>query len=107
MKREAIKYENQISWGSMEWKAETQSFIYEFLFYITERNLEPSQLSKIEFLVKLVNSLILLSFFEQSYILDVMRFWIKFLKFVKNMYYRFTISVLLTINLHSVEINVL
>ena len=93
-------------WWS-EIKAETQSFIYEFLFYITERNLEPSQLSKIEFLGKLVNSLILLSFFEQSYILDVMRFWIKFLKFVKNMYYRFTISVLLTINLHSPELNVL
>ena len=71
---EAIKYDNQISQGSMKQEAETQSFIYEFLFYITERNLEPSQLSKIEFLGKLVNSLILLSFFEQSYILDVMRF---------------------------------
>ena len=46
-------------------------------------------------------------FFEQSYILDVMHFWIKFLKFVKNMYYRFTISLLLAINLHSVELNVL
>ena len=71
---EAIKYDNQISQGSMKQEAETQSFIYEFLFYITERNLEPSQLSKMELLGKLVNSLMLLSFFEQSYILDVMRF---------------------------------
>ena len=71
---EAIKYDNQISQGSMKQEAETQSFIYEFLFYITERNLEPSQLSKMELLGKLVNSLMLLSFFEQSYILDVMHF---------------------------------
>ena len=34
----------------MEPEAETQSFIYEFLFYNTERNLEPSQLSKMELL---------------------------------------------------------
>ena len=72
--REAVKYDNQISRGLMKQEAETQSFIYEFLFYITERNLEPSQLSKMELLGKLVNSLMLLSFFEQSYILDVMRF---------------------------------
>ena len=107
MIREAVKYENQISRCSMEWEAETQSFIYEFLFYITEKNLEPSQLSKMELLGKLVNHLIPLRFFEQSYILDIMRFWIKFLKFVKNMYYSFTISLLHTINLHSVELNVL
>ena len=62
----------EVRWSEI--KAETQSFIYEFLFYITERNLEPSQLSKMELLGKLVNSLMPLRFFEQSYILDVMRF---------------------------------
>ena len=84
MIREAVKYENQVSRGSMEREAETQSVIYEFLFYITERNLEPSQLSKMELLEKLLNGLMPLSFFEQSHISDVMRFWIKFLKFVKK-----------------------
>ena len=58
----------------MEQEAEIQSFIYEFLLYITERNLEPSQLSKMENLGKLVNNLMPLSFFEQSHILDVMHF---------------------------------
>ena len=42
--REAVKYENQISQGLIEQEAEkTQSFIHEFLFYITdiiERNSE-------------------------------------------------------------------
>ena len=59
-------------------------------------NLEPSQLSKMELLGNLVNDLISLSFFEQSSILDVMRFWIKSLQFVKNMYYTFSISLLQT-----------
>ena len=62
----------EVRWSEI--KAETQSFIYEFLFYITERNLEPSQLSKMELLGKLANSLMPLRFFEQSYILDVMHF---------------------------------
>ena len=42
--------------------------------FITDMNLEPSQLSKMELLGNLVNDLISLSFFEQSSILDVMRF---------------------------------
>ena len=37
MIREAIKYENQIKQGLIEREAEKmQSFIHEFLFYITE-----------------------------------------------------------------------
>ena len=53
MIRETVKYENQISRGSIELKAEkTQFFIHEFLSYITERNAEPSQTSKIIFGVK-------------------------------------------------------
>ena len=74
MVREAVKYENQISRGSMmKWEAEKQSFIHEFLFYITESNSEPSQASKMELFEKIVNGLMLLSHSEQSSIIDVMR----------------------------------
>ena len=67
MIREANEYENQISRGSIEWEAEKK-----FLFYITERNPEPSQTSKMELFGKIVNGLTLLTHFEQSSIFDVM-----------------------------------
>ena len=54
-------------------KQKKQSLIHSFLFYITEKNSELSQTSKVDLFGKTVNGLMLLSLFEQSSILDVTR----------------------------------
>ena len=59
MIKETVQYENQIIPGLIQREPEkkTQSFIHEFLFYITERNSEPSQASKMELFGKIVMGL--------------------------------------------------
>ena len=47
MAREAIKYGNQIRKGSIEREAEKAHFLHEFLFYITEKNTQPTITQKI------------------------------------------------------------
>ena len=45
--------------------------------------------------------------FEKSSSLDVMRFCIRFYKFVESLYYRFTVSLLCITNLDSEDLNIL
>ena len=69
MLRQVIKYVNRISRGSIAREAEkTQSFIHEFLFCITERNLEPSQTSRMGLFGKIVDGLMPFSHFELSFL---------------------------------------
>ena len=74
MIRVAVKCANQISGGLIEREAgKTWSFIHEFLFYITERNSDFSQTSKMTLFRKIFNRRMLFSLFEQTSILVAMR----------------------------------
>ena len=61
-----LLYENQISRGLIGQEAEKTQSIFINLFYIIERNSEPSQKSKTELFEKIVNNLMPLTFFKKG-----------------------------------------
>ena len=109
MIRVAVKCANQISGGLIEREAgKTWPFIHEFLFYITERNSDFSQTSKMTLFRKIVNSRMLFSLFEETSILVVCSSEFSFLSSQKSKVQKSVckISLLYIINLHRVELNI-